>query len=62
MFSEISQTKTSIVRYQLYVESKIKYKWMYMQDRLKNIDNKLVVTSGEGQNKGMELRDEFYYV
>ena len=35
---------------------------MYMQDRLKNIDNKLVVTSGEGQNRGIELRNTFCYV
>ena len=44
--SEVSQTKTNITWYHLYVESKKQYKWTYLQNRnrLSDIENKLMVT------------------
>ena len=52
MRSEVSQTKTNILWYCLYVESKKNkewYKWTHIQDRNRptDIENKLVVTKGE---------------
>ena len=47
--SEISQTKTNITWYHLYIESKKWYKWTYLQNknRLTDIENKLMVTKGK---------------
>ena len=50
ILSEVSQTKTNIIWYLLYVESKKKwYKRTYVQNtnRLTDIENKLMVTKGE---------------
>ena len=44
MLSEISQRKTNTVWYHLYVESKKYYKWMYVKNRLTDMENKLVIT------------------
>ena len=47
--NEVSQRKTNIIGYHLYAESKIRYKWIYSQNknRLTDIENKLMVTKGE---------------
>ena len=46
----VNQTKTSIIWYHLYAESKKKkkYKWTYLQNRNRFIDleNKFMVTQG----------------
>ena len=45
--------------YFLYVESKKRYKWTYLQNtnRPTDIENKLMVTKGEGgRNKGKSLK------
>ena len=49
ILSEVNQIKTNTIRYHLYVESKIWYKWTYLQNRnrLRDIENKLMVTKGE---------------
>ena len=55
ILSEVSQTKTNIICYHLYVESKKKwYKWTYIQNRNRPIDveNKLMVTKGEKREEG----------
>ena len=46
---EVSQRKTNIIWYHLHVESKIWYKWTYLQnnDRLTDVENKLMVTKGK---------------
>ena len=60
-----SQTKTNII-YHLYVESKHWYKWTYSQNRLTDIENKLMVTKGEsggeGWSKNLGLTDTNYYI
>ena len=45
----LSQRKTNIIWYHLYVESKKLYKWTYLQNRNRPTDteNKLMVTKGE---------------
>ena len=51
ILSEVSQTeKTNIMWYCLYVESKIWHRWTYLQNRnrLTDIENKLMVTEGQG--------------
>ena len=55
ILSEVSQTKTNIVRYHLYVESKKKwYKGTYLQttNRLTGIENKLWLPKGQGEGEG----------
>ena len=50
ILSEVSQKeKDKYHVYHLYVESKIRYKWTYLQDRnrLIDIENKFMVTKGE---------------
>ena len=46
ILSEVCQTKTNIILYHLYVESKKWYKWTYLQyrNRLTDLEDKLVVT------------------
>ena len=46
---EVSQRKTNIIRFRLYVESKKWYKSTYLQDRnrVTDTENKLMVTKGE---------------
>ena len=47
ILSEVSQTKTNIIWYRLYVESKKNgYKWTYLQNRnrVTDVENKLMVT------------------
>ena len=52
ILSEGSQTeKKNIVRYHLYVECKIWYKWNYSQNRNRLTQNKLTVTTGK-EGKG----------
>ena len=49
ILSEVSQTKTNIIWYRLYVESKKKgYKWTDLQNwnRVTDVENKLIVTGG----------------
>ena len=47
ILNEISQMEKDI--YHLYVESKVWYKWIYLQNRnrLTHTENKLMVTKGE---------------
>ena len=45
--SDTNQRKTDIVWYHLYVESKTWYEWMYLQNRNRPVENKLMVTKGE---------------
>ena len=51
---EVSQRKTNIIWYHLYVESKKWYKWIYLQNRnrVTDVENKLMVTKGEGGGAG----------
>ena len=55
ILSEVSQTKTNIMCYDLYVESKKKYKWTYLQNRnrVTDVENKFMVTGevGGGRDK-----------
>ena len=52
--SEVRQRKTNVIWYHLYVESKIQYKWTYLQNRNRlyawvftNIENQFMVTEVE---------------
>ena len=68
ILSEVSQIKTNIIWYHLYVESKKKkYKWTYLQNRngLTDIENKLMVTKGEGGRDKLvswQLKFIHYYI
>ena len=55
ILNEVSQTKINIIWYHLYVESKIWYKWTYLQsrNRLTDIENKFMVTKGKGGGRGI---------
>ena len=55
ILSEVSRAKTNIIWYRLYVESKIWYKWTYLQNRnrLTDIENKFMVTKEEGEGEGI---------
>ena len=48
------QRKTNFIRYHLCMESKIWYKWTYLQNRnrLTGIENKLTATKGDGGKWG----------
>ena len=51
ILSEVRQAKTNVIWKHLYVESRKKgYKWIYLQNRnrLTDIENKLMITKGEG--------------
>ena len=52
--SEVSQTKANTIKYHLFVESKIWYKWIYLQNRnrLTDIENKCMITKGEMSGGG----------
>ena len=54
--SEVSQRKTNIIWYHLYMESKIWHKWTYLwnRNRLTDIENRLAVTEGEGGRGGKD--------
>ena len=54
ILSEVRQGKTNILWYHLYVESKNKYKRIYIQNRNRftNTENKLMVTEGERWGEG----------
>ena len=54
ILSEVSQRKTNIIWYHLYVGSKKWYKWTDLQNRnrLIDIENKLMVTKGERRGWG----------
>ena len=56
ILSEVSQRKTNIIWYHLYVESKIRHKWTYLwnRNRLTDIENRLVVAKGELGGGGMD--------
>ena len=55
ILNEVGQTKTNTVWYHLYVESKIWYKWTYVQNRNRPTDteNKLMVTKEERGGGGV---------
>ena len=61
MLSEVSQTKTNITWYQLYLKSKKWYKWIYLQNRnrLTDIENKLMVTKGDSRSGEREINQKF---
>ena len=50
ILSEVRNRKTDTTWCHFYVESKIWHKWMYLQNRnrLKDMENRLVVAKGEG--------------
>ena len=50
-----SQTKTNTTWYHLNVESKLWHKWTYLQNtnRLRDIENRLVVAKGEMGRDGL---------
>ena len=50
ILSEVRQRKANIW-YHLYVESKKRYKRIYLQNKLTDIENKLMVTKGGEENK-----------
>ena len=68
LFHLVSQTKTNIIQYFLYVESKKKrYSWTYLQNRnrLIDIENRLMVTQREtwgdiNQELGMNIHTPLY--
>ena len=39
ILSEVSQRKTNIIWYHLYIESKKGYKWTYLQNKNRDIEN-----------------------
>ena len=63
-----SDRKTNIIWYHLYEESNFlkRYKWTYLQNRLTDIENKLMVTRGEtwgwgiNQELGMNIHTLLY--
>ena len=57
ILSEVSQRKTNIVWYHFYVESKIWYKWTYLQNRktATDIENKITVTTGARWGQGVGI-------
>ena len=52
----VRRRKTNTMWYHLYVESKILHKWTYLRkrNRLKDIENRLLVAKGEGE--GMDWK------
>jgi len=56
ILSQVRKRKTNIIWYHLFVESKIWHKWTYLQkrNRFTDIENRLVVASGEGGGSGMD--------
>ena len=55
ILSEVRQRKTNTTWYHLHVDSKMRHKWIYLQNRnrLTDIENRLVVSNGEGVWGGM---------
>ena len=68
ILSEVSQRKTNITWYHLYVESKkmIQINYLQNRNRLTDIENKLMITKGErgreGQIRSLGLADTYYYI
>ena len=49
MLNEVRHRKTSIILHHLYVESKKEgYKWTYLQNRVTDVENKIMFTRGRG--------------
>ena len=55
ILSEVSQRKTNIAWYHLYVESNKRYKWTYLQirNRITDVEDKLTVTKGKRGRGGI---------
>ena len=55
-----SQKETNTIWYHLHVESKTWHNWSYLQNRkrLTDIENRLVVATGEGGGRGMNWEFE----
>ena len=53
ILNEVGQTKTNTIWYHLYVESKIWYKWTYVQNinRPTDIENKFTITRREREEE-----------
>ena len=66
ILSEVKQTKTNILWYNLYVETKKKrYKWSYLQNRTRftDIESKLMITKGEKRRiRNLGLTVTQYYI
>ena len=63
ILSEVSQTKTNIIWYHLYVESKNSTNELIYKQKHTVIENKLMVTKGEGGiNWEWGLTGAHYYV
>ena len=65
----VNQTKINIIGYRLYVESKIRHKSTYLQNknRLTHIENRLMVSKrergiGKGRIGSLRLAEENYYI
>ena len=52
--NEVRKRKTNTIWYHLYVESKIWHKWTYLWNRIRDIENRLVVAKGEGGGRGLD--------
>ena len=53
ILSEVRKRKTNTVQYDLPVESKIKHKWRYLQNKPTDTENRLKVAKG-GSGEGRE--------
>ena len=65
ILSEVSQTERDKYHMiSLICESKIQHTWTYLQNRsrLSDIENRLVVSKGEGWIGSMGLADTNYYI
>ena len=59
---DVSQTKTNIIWYSLYVDAKKRYKGAYLQNgnRVTDIENKLMATGGKGRRINWEVEMDIY--
>ena len=62
ILNEISQSKTNIIWYHVYVESEKGYKWTYLQNRnrVADVENKLMVTGGKGWGINWKIGIDIY--
>ena len=54
--SKVNQKEKDIIWYHLYVESKIWLKWIYLQNRLTDIENRLTIAKEEWGGRGMDWK------
>ena len=55
---KMSQRKTILIQYHIYVESKIWHKWIYIcnRNRFRDIEKRLVIAKGRGLEEGWSGR------